>query len=155
MYMTSHDTSYLCPIGSDVIVEATDSTREIRNFTYRDFAIATGDLLDDVDDVDPTPPLRRHKRRRATSSDDDNPEVLPNMVSTSRQQKIYPWPCCIRSPLRQPRTNPMRRWQTLPTMNRVQDSLQLASRTVGINTVQALRILQSQLAAALQSVHQR
>ena len=89
MYMTSHVTSYLCPVGSNVIVEATDSNGEIRNFTYRDFAIATGDLLDDVDDVDPTPPLRRHKRRRATSSDDDKPEVLPNMVSTSRKQK-YP-----------------------------------------------------------------
>ncbi len=90
MDMTSHVSSYLCPIGSNVIVEATDSNGEIRNFTYRDFAIATGDLLDDVDDVDPMPPLRRHKRRRATSSDDDIPEVLPKMVSSSRQQKISP-----------------------------------------------------------------
>jgi len=66
--------------GSNVIVEATDSKSDIRYFTYRDFALATGDLLDDVDhaaSIDPTPPLRRQKRRKATSSDDDNPEVLP------------------------------------------------------------------------------
>ena len=75
--MISHVTSYLCPIGSNVIVEATDSNGELRYFTYRDFAIATGEILDDVDDADPTPPLRRQKRRRATSSDDDNPKVLP------------------------------------------------------------------------------
>ena len=89
MCMTSHVTSYLCPIGSNVIVEATDSNGEIRNFTYRDFAIATGELLDDVDDVEPMPPLRRQKRRREASSDDDHPEVLPHMVSTSQQPIFY------------------------------------------------------------------
>ena len=78
MCITSHVTPYLCPIGSNVIVEATDSNGEIRKFTYRDFAIATGELLDDVDDVDPMPPLRRQKRRREASSDDDHPEVLPH-----------------------------------------------------------------------------
>ena len=72
-------------IGSKVIVEASDSKGEIRYFTYRDFAIATGELLDDVDGVtgdDPMPPLRGQKRRRAASSDEDNAEVLPNMGST-------------------------------------------------------------------------
>ena len=72
--------------GSNVIVEATDSEVGIRYFTYRDFAIATGELLDDVDHADsddPTPLLRRQKRRRATSSDGENPEVLPNMDATS------------------------------------------------------------------------
>ena len=87
--MTSHVTPYLSPVGSNVIVEATDSNREIRSFTYRDFAIATGELLDDVDDVDPVPPLRRQKRRREASSDDNHPEVPPHMVSTSRQQIFY------------------------------------------------------------------
>jgi hypothetical protein len=77
MYLTSHATSYLCSIGSNVIVEATDSNGEIRYFTYRDFAIATGDLLDDVDHADPMPLPRKQKRRRAASSDDDNPKVLP------------------------------------------------------------------------------
>lgn len=75
-------------IGSNVIVEATDSKGEIRYFTYRDFAIATGELLDDVDlavSDDPVLPLRRKRRRGAVSSDEDNPEVLPNMDCSSLQ----------------------------------------------------------------------
>jgi hypothetical protein len=65
--------------GSNIIVEATDSKGDIRYFTYRDFALATGELLDNVDHAasDDMLPLSRQKRRRATSSDDDNLEVCP------------------------------------------------------------------------------
>ena len=77
VYHITRHFNYSCFIGSDVIVEATDSNGEIRYFTYRDFAIATGELLDDVDHADPMPPLRGRKRRRATSTDDDIPKVLP------------------------------------------------------------------------------
>lgn len=79
----THHLMLILPAGSNVIVEATDSKGDIRYFTYRDFALATGELLDDVDhaaSIDPTPPLRKQKRRRATSSDDDNLEVLPSMA---------------------------------------------------------------------------
>ena len=75
-------------IGSNAIVEATDPKGEIRYFTYRDFALATGELLDNVDHAasdNPMPLLRRQRRRRATSSDSDILEVPPNVGSMSLQ----------------------------------------------------------------------
>jgi hypothetical protein len=78
VYDITHYFTLMLSIGSNVIVEATDSKRDIRYFTYRDFALATGELLDDVDHAgsdDPMSPLQRHRRRRATSSDNDDLEV--------------------------------------------------------------------------------